>query len=52
MVGAGADLSGTFTLDYLGNIRSDWDAGAIEYQPASGNYGGGMFSLANEFQTI
>lgn len=31
-IGLGANLSATFTDDYSGNTRSNWDAGAYEYQ--------------------
>jgi len=32
---AGADLSGTFTTDFMGGTRSTWDIGAFEYTTGS-----------------
>lgn len=38
LVGAGTDLSGTFTNDIAGNTRSAWDIGAWEYIAAGGGF--------------
>lgn len=38
LIGAGTDLSGTFTDDVAGNTRSAWDIGAYEYIAAGGGF--------------